>query len=171
MKVLMVTLAGLLSLVLAQGCSHYSSDNRQAELASGEYVVIRFPPGKDRLLDTEKAKIRELKNAVEGRANVDSIEILAWSDQEYPVESAVKPSEAEEKLAADRGRVVKEFLEKDLGSKKDVDVHNMAKEPGIFAKFFESDEYRFKGSLEASAELGIVSDNKESKAVILVKYE
>lgn len=160
------------SLVVLQSCTHYGSEgNRAADLAGGEYIVVRFPPGKDRLLDSEKEKIRELRNAIEGRANVDSIEVLAWSDQEYPVQGVARPSNVEQKLAEDRGRAVKEFIKKELRSKIDVDVHNMATEPGLFAKYFETDEYRFKDGLEASAEFGIVSDNKESKAVILIKYE
>lgn len=161
----------ILSLVL-MSCTHYSGDNlaTKSESGAGEYVVIRFPPGKDRLLESEKAKIRELRNAIR-RENVNTIEVLVWSDQEYPVEGVAKPSDEEKKLAADRGHVVKEYLQKDLGSKKDIDVHNMAQEPELFAKIFESDDFRLKNSLDGSAEIGIVSDNKESKAVILIKYE
>ncbi|KYG67147.1 hypothetical protein AZI86_09045 [Bdellovibrio bacteriovorus] len=172
MRILTSFFAIIFSLVLLQACTHYGSEvNKHADLSEGEYIVVRFPPGKDRLLESEKLKLIQFKNAIEGRANVDSIEVLAWSDQEYPVEGVAKPSMEEQRLAADRGQVVKEFLKKDLGSKKDVDVHNMAKEPGVFAKIFTTDEFRMKDSLESSAEIGFVSDNKESKAVILVKYE
>lgn len=162
----------IFSLVLLQSCTHYGSElNKSSDLGAGEYIVVRFPPGNDRLLESEKLKLTQFKNAIEGRANVDSIEVLAWSDQEYPVEGVAKPSVEEQRLAADRGQVVKEFLKNSLGSKKDVDVHNMAKEPGVFAKIFATDDFRMKDSLESSAEIGFVSDNKESKAVILVKYE
>lgn len=175
MKILASILVTIFSLVLLPSCTHYGSEiNKTSELGSeeyGEYIVVRFPPGKDRLLESEKLKLVQFKNAIEGRANVDSIEVLAWSDQEYPVEGAAKPSLEEQRLAADRGRAVKEFFKGTLGSKKDVDVHNMAQEPGVFAKIFTTDEFRMKDSLESSAEIGFVSDNKESKAVILVKYE
>jgi hypothetical protein len=179
MKTVSIILTLIFSLVLVSSCTHSTRDNtpkpQQAELGGGEYIVIRFPPGKERLLDDEKEKLRVLKESIEGRANVASIEVLAWSDQEYPVEGVAKPSLAEKNLADARGKAVKDYLKKDLGSKKDVDLHNMAKEPGVFAKVFNSDDYRLKNTLEAvsavSNEMGIVSDNKESKAVVLVKYE
>lgn len=178
MKSFKYILAFLFSAFIFQACTHYSGDTaatRQAEVGQGEYIVIRFPPGKERLLDSEKEKIKIFKKAVEGRANVNSIKVLAWSDQEYPVEGTPKPSSEEQKLADERGKAVREFLKKDLGSKKDVDVHNMAKQPGVFAQVFKSDDFQMKNSLEAvsaaSAEMGIVSDNKGSKAVIVVNYE
>lgn len=145
-------------------CTHYSGHEatppHQTEVGEpGEYVVVEFPPGKDRLLESEKQKIRELQRAAEGRNDVQAIKVLAWSDQEYPVQGSAQPSAAEQKLAEDRGRAIRDFLKKDLGSQKDIDTHNMARQPGVFAQVF------------ASEEMGIVSENKDSKAVIVITYE
>lgn len=148
-----------------------------AEVGATYYTVIDFPQGKNTVTDTEKQKLRQLAGVANARGDVKEIQVLAWADREYPAEGQ-KVSSNDKKLADDRVAAVKDFFKKDLQSDADVDGHNMAKRPGLFAEMVNSQDNKTKSTFEnigaAPNDVGnrqALSGNKASKAVILVKYE
>jgi len=148
-----------------------------AEVGATHYTVINFAPGQNTLPEPERAKLRELASMAARHGKVAEIQVLAWADKEYPKEEQNVASR-DEKLADQRADTIKNFLKKDLKTSADVEAHNMAKRPGVFSELVKSEGYEVKTSFENTGaapteanRTAILSGNKASKAVVLIKYE
>lgn len=148
-----------------------------AEVGGSYYAVVSFDKGQEQLTRAEKQKIRALAQEASKRGTIAEYKIMAWADKEYPTQGqSVLTKDA--RLADKRADGIKEYLEKDLKVDKDIENHNMAKRPGVFAEMVKSDDFELKTTFEqtgaapvAKAPVDTLTDSKVSKAVILVRYE
>ena len=181
--VILTALAATLSLTV--GCaSHQASEQSPsktskaaAQLGATHYTVVNFPQGQDTLPTSELSKLRDLAVTAQEHGKVQEIQVLAWADREYPVDGQ-KVSAKDSDLADNRAVTIKEYLKKDLNSSADIENHNMAKRPGVFAELVKSDDFEVKSTFEdtgaAPNDVGTrqaLVGNKASKAIVLIKYE
>jgi predicted lipoprotein with Yx(FWY)xxD motif len=181
----MILTALAATLTLATGCAtHQASDasasktaKAAAQVGATHYTVVNFPQGQDTLSNAELSKLRELSATAQQHGKVQEIQVLAWADREYPVDGQ-KVSAKDSDLADNRAVTIKDYLKKDLNTSADIESHNMAKRPGVFAELVKSDDFAVKSTFEdtgaAPNDVGTrqaLVGNKASKAIILVKYE
>jgi hypothetical protein len=147
------------------------------EVASKNFVMVNFAPGKYTLSESDKRALAEWSVNAPKKGKVAKYEILAWADKEYPADGK-NVAKKDIHLADERAKAVEEFFKKDLITKADLKRHNMAKRPGVFSEIFKTDDYEVKEVFEdrgaAPTEHHVVNlkeENKASKAVVLVKYE
>lgn len=147
------------------------------EVASKQYVIVNFPAGRYNLTEAEKQKLAAWSVNVPKKGEVKDFEILAWPDREYPSDDA-KVSSKDVRLADNRADAIKNFFKKDLITKADLSTHNMAKRPSVFGKLFKSDDFEVKSTFEETGAAptketpkNFSTENKASKAIVLVKYE
>lgn len=181
----MILTALAATLVLTAGCAtHEASDaslsktaKAAAQVGATHYTVVNFPQGQDVLSNAELSKLRELAVTAQQHGKVQEIQVLSWADREYPVDGQ-KVSAKDSDLADNRAVTIKEYLKNDLNTSADIESHNMAKRPGVFAELVKSDDFEVKTTFEdtgaAPNDVGTrqaLVGNKASKAIILVKYE
>jgi hypothetical protein len=147
------------------------------EVASRQYVIVNFPVGRSTLTENEKQKLAAWSVGIPKKDQVAKFEVLAWADKEYPAEGS-KVGSKDEKLADKRADTIKDFFKKDLISKADLKTHNMAKRPGVFSEMFKTEDYDVKNTFEEKGAAptkdsppNFRTENKASKALVLVKYE
>jgi hypothetical protein len=147
------------------------------EVASKNFVMVSFAPGKYALSEGDKRTLAEWSVNAPKKGKVAKYEILAWADKEYPADGK-NVAKKDVHLADERAKAVEDFFKKDLITKADLDRHNMAKRPGIFSEIFKTEDHDVKEVFEdrgaAPTEhhtTNLKEENKASKAVVLVKYE
>lgn len=143
------------------------------EVASKDFIMVNFPAGRYHLSEADKQKLAEWSVNVPKKGKVAKYEILAWPDREYPAKGK-KVASKDVNLAEDRAKAVREFFKKDLITKADLKLHNMAKRPGVFSELFKTEDFDVKNTFEGTGAAPTVhntKENKASKAIVLVKYE
>lgn len=158
-----------------------STKQEQQEAPSIEgvhYTTVVFDKGKTDLKNFNRKNLKELiKKAQKQKLPIEEIRILAWSDDEYPDKVEGQSSKVDVAIASERGKKIKEFLEKELKEADDIDAYNMAKRPDLLSKILRNDEFQVKEAFETSgataSELpdGSLSYTKASKAIVIIDYE
>lgn len=177
-------------LVLSLGCAHThqakeevvhtvnqaaAAPTVQAVAPGADYAVVKFEKGSHALSQSGREELNRISQmaAKQGRT-IGDIKILAWSDREYPI-SGAKATRRDVSLANDRAEVIKTYIKDDLHTHVSVDKHNMAKRPGFFSELIKTDDYKLKENLQqAGAESTsekLFAGSKESKAIVLIKYQ
>lgn len=138
------------------------------------YVEIQFEPGASNLSETQKDSIRAMIDRSKARGEIDEIMVLSWADKEYPGKEEKRLTNKQVELAAKRGRAIKDFIGR-VESDIDVDRYNMAKRPGMLAKWFNTTDAQLKRTL-VEAGLPTTSDavqqpSKASHAVVILRME
>lgn len=191
-----ISLAPLvLATLVASACAHSEKDKEEAkraeapkpapvktveaakEVASKEFLIVNFPAGKSTLTESEKQRLANWSVSVPKKGNVAEYEILAWADKEYPTEGS-KVAKKDAQLADQRAKEIQRFFKKDLISKADLNIHNMAQRPSVFSEMFKTEDFEVKSTFEETgaaptkqSSKNFSTENKASKAVVLVKYE
>lgn len=179
MKFLMrcfVVVSLVASLFAIEALAMISEQTRQAatSLGAANLGEVEFVTGSDQLTDQGRAEIRNVIDEARQKGELDYINVLAWSDQEYPA-NKTKQSQAEIKLAKRRIENLQSFLKKEL-KVKNVTGFNMAERPGKIKEFLGTKEARVKKTTEVAGaapveeeETGLFGEKGQaSKAVIMV---
>ncbi len=164
------------SLFAIEALAMISEQTRQAatSLGAANLGEIEFVAGSDALTDQSRAEIRNVVDEARQKGQLDYINVLAWSDQEYPA-SKTSQSKANVTLAKRRIETVKAFLKSDLKI-KDVSGFNMAKRPGALREFLKTKDARVKKTTEVAgaapvqdSETGLFGEKGQaSKAVLMI---
>lgn len=164
------------SLFAIEALAMISEQTRQAatSLGAANLGEIEFVAGSDALTDQSRAEIRNVVDEARQKGELDYINVLAWSDQEYPA-SKTSQSKANVTLAKRRIETVKAFLKSDLKI-KDVSGFNMAKRPGALTEFLNTKDARVKKTTEVAgaapvqdSETGLFGEKGQaSKAVLMI---
>lgn len=164
------------SLFAIEALAMISEQTRQAatSLGAANLGEIEFVAGSDALTDQSRAEIRNVVDEARQQGELDYINVLAWSDQEYPA-SKTSQSKANVTLAKRRIETVKAFLKSDLKI-KDVSGFNMAKRPGALTEFLNTKDARVKKTTEVAgaapvqdSETGLFGEKGQaSKAVLMI---
>ncbi len=137
------------------------------------FVEIEFTPGSSDLTENAKSSVNSVLEQARQSGKIDEVIVMSWSDSEYPSKDVKKLPKAEKDLAERRNKAVESFIKS--GRSLDVDKYNMAAQPNVLSKWFNTRDSRLKNSLVAAG-LPTTADNlqypsKASRSVILVKLE
>ena len=143
------------------------------EANAHNFVEIEFTPGSSDLTENAKSSVNAVLQQARQAGTIDEVIVMSWSDREYPAKDIKKLPKAEKDLAERRNKAVESFIKS--GQSLDVDKYNMAAQPNVFSKWFNTRDSRLKNSLVAAG-LPTTADNlqypsKASRSVILVKLE
>lgn len=148
---------------------------RVSQVANASYVVeVDFPKGTDKLTEVARERLSNLLHTARAAGRVDEIKVLSWGDQEYPSEKQKKLSTTQRDLADHRNENVENYIDS-MGFKVDVDTYNMAEQPHLFSKWFNTSDARLKKSLVAAG-LPTTADalqypSKASHSIVMILLE
>lgn len=137
------------------------------------FVEIKFRPKSAVLSKNAKQALREVVAQARQDGKTKDVLVFSWSDQEYPSNNLKVLPKREIDIANKRNKAVASYLKsiKNGG----VDTYNMAEQPNVFSKWFNTADYKLKKSFLAAG-LPTTADapayaGKASHTVILVKVE
>jgi len=163
--------AGMSSSERAAGSS---VSNAAANAANAyNFVEISFEPGSTGLTESAKSSIQQVVSQAKSAGKLDEAIVMSWSDEEYPAKDVKKLPKAQRDLADSRNKAVKDYV-KSI-QKMDVDTYNMASQPNVLSKWFNTTDAKLKNSLTAAG-LPTTADNpqypsKASRSLVLIKVE
>lgn len=155
-----LVLASLVSAAFLVNCSHAEKKAAEQAQASEAAKVVaedagtsfvtefKFPAKSKALTKEAKAKLTSViaDSQADPKTEVDAVKLVVWADQEYPSKTKGELSDAQVKLAKERGDAVSKWLnDKKVG---DIEVINMAQRPGTVATLFNTEDRRIKKALE-----------------------
>lgn len=175
-------LVPLVSAAFLVNCSH--GEKKAVEAASDEAKAVaadhgtsfvtefKFPAKSTALTKEAKEKLASViaDSQADPKTEVDEVKLVVWADQEYPSKTKGELSDAQIKLAKERGDEVAKWLnDKKVG---DIEVINMAKRPGTMATVFNTEDRRIKKALEnagiPSTASGVDFPPKKGHAMVIV---
>lgn len=113
------------------------------EIGQEGSFVLTFPAGESELTAAHKAQIQAaLKKNPIAVDRLREVVVATYADQGYPAAHKESLNSNQRNLAAERGKKVKDQLEKD-GAKK-VKVYNMAEKANWFEKTFKTKDAQIK---------------------------
>lgn len=125
--------------------------SRMEKVASerGAHVVskVSFNKGQSDLSESARSELSKAITEAQKRGEIDSVTVAVWADQEYPGNNRNLPA-AQVRLADNRAEKIEDYLSDELDV-SGVTVHNMGKEPGALAKFFNTSDKKLKDELNA----------------------
>lgn len=144
------------------------------EAKAHDFVEIEFAPGSALLTPLSRISLQALLQQASASGDIDKVLVMSWADEEYPSKSIKKLSRPQRDLAEKRNAVVRNYLQAARVG-LNVDTYNMAKQPNVLARMFNTTDSRLKKSL-VDAGLPTTADelqypSKASHAVILVQVE
>lgn len=144
-----------------------------AEQEAATVAEISFAKGKAELSAEAKKRLGDIRARIQKTDKPGDLEVIAWSDQEYPSVHAGKLPDASRDLAYKRGENIQKFLKQAAGDKDvDINIHNMAERPGSIEKLWQGKDQRIKKSLETSGipntDTSVKTPSKASKAIVLL---
>jgi len=151
-----------------------SVSNAAANAANAyNFVEISFEPGSTGLTDSAKSSIQQVVSQAKSAGKLDEAIVMSWSDEEYPAKDVKKLPKAQRDLADARNKAVKDYV-KSI-QRMDVDTYNMASQPNVLSKWFNTTDAKLKNSLTAAG-LPTTADNpqypsKASRSLVLIKVE
>lgn len=178
--------AAIMTAALATGCNSVSKTNEPtqpstvattaaAQSNASQVAEISFDKGSALLNENARQSLIKVINQARSTGlKIDDVRVAAWADREYPTNKQEKLSKADRELADKRGLAVRDFLKTSL-SISDVDTYNMAQQPGMFAKAFDTSDAKVKKAFESagmpSTDSGTTLSAKASRAVVMVITE
>jgi hypothetical protein len=151
-----------------------SVSNAAANSANAyNFVEISFEPGSTGLTESAKSSLQQVVSQAKTAGKLDEAIVMSWSDEEYPAKDVKKLPKAQRDLADKRNKAVKDYV-KSI-QKMDVDTYNMASQPNVLSKWFNTTDAKLKNSLTAAG-LPTTADSqqypsKASHSLILIKVE
>lgn len=153
--------------------------SQEALIAANEneaaYVAeISFKKGSAVLTPQSKAQLTNLVQNAKSAGKIDDVKVVTWADMEYPSVNTSKLSQAQRKLAEDRNKEIKKYLET-AEKGIDVDAYNMAERPGALSRLMGTENARIKKSLEVAGipntDTAVKIPPKASRAMVMVILE
>jgi hypothetical protein len=137
------------------------------------FVEISFEPGSTGLTESAKSSIQQVVSQAKNAGKLDEAIVMSWSDEEYPAKDVKKLPKAQRDLADQRNKAVKDYV-KSI-QRMDVDTYNMASQPNVLSKWFNTTDAKLKNSLTAAG-LPTTGDSqqypsKASHSLVLIKVE
>lgn len=173
--------------LISFSCAHRSPEKRAAvvkrDLAQeaferSPYTAVEFPKGKSDLTEMNKKYLRDFaRKAEQSGREIEEIKVLAWSDKEYPGETKSQATVKDVILANARANTIREYIRKDLNTRSEIDVFNMAKKPDLFSSLTQGQDYRVKEDIEQSGvsatrlPSGQTSYTKAGKVLVIIDYK
>jgi hypothetical protein len=153
--------------------SQHVTNAAAVEAKAYNYVELEFHPGSSILTENAKTSLYSVVEQARQQGKIDEILVLSWADQAYPSQSRKKLSKQQRSLAEKRNGAIEKYV-KSLRS-VDVDKYNMAEQPNVFEKWFNTNDNKLKNSL-ISAGLPTTSasvdyPSKVKHSIVLVKIE
>ena len=143
------------------------------EVKAHQFVEINFKPGTHSISESSKRSLDRLMASSLNEGEIDEILVMSWADNELPSAQRKTLSKNEIELAKKRNQTVEKYLKQKRSV--DVDLYNMAEQPNVFAKWFNTTDARLKKSLVAAGLPTTADDpqypSKASTSVILVKLK
>lgn len=132
---------------------------------------ISFEKKKAQLGKNDQEKIRKLLAESARKGPLDRVQVLTWSDSEYPSVYTKKLSEEERQLVNDRNQAIEKFI-REQNSEVQIKTYSMAERPNIIKEFVGSSEARLKKSLERAGipntDTSVKFPAKASRAILLI---
>ena len=154
-----------------------AADEAQAKALAQEssfFTEVLFQQGSAVLDDTAKANINDLiDKATHGGTGMQPREIsefrvVSWSDDEYPSDSLLSPTDAQKELADNRDDAVKDYIQERFPSPP-VALYNMVQDPNALQAALNNRPRNHRSPYEQPQEQGgIVTDAIEMKSRALV---
>lgn len=149
------------------------SNEAAKEVDASYFVEIAFAPGSSHLTESSQTAIENLMNQAKQGGSLAEVKILAWADNELPSAQRKTLSESQRRLADRRAKVVESYVKR--FTKVDIDRHNMAMQPNVVAKWFDSSDARLKRTLVAAGLPTTADDpqypSKASHSLIMVQLQ
>jgi outer membrane protein OmpA-like peptidoglycan-associated protein len=143
------------------------------ETKSQNFAEIKFSPGTAALTDSAKSILDQAINMSLRQGKINEVIVMSWADSELPSKNRNKLSKAQMALADQRNKTVSKYLKQ--GRSVDVDTYNMASQPNVFSKWFNTTDAQLKNTLMAAGLPTTASSDqyprKASHSVILVRVE
>lgn len=116
-------------------------------LGAVETIEVTFNAGTSTLSESQKKEIATSVNQQKQRGAIDRVDILAWSDKEYP-QPNTEHAKADIDLATRRANEIKKYLT-DTKTVSSAKTFNMAERPGRLEEALKTAQAKVKDSLEA----------------------
>jgi hypothetical protein len=153
--------------------SRHITNAAALESSAYNFVEVEFKPGSSTLTDNAKTSLSSVVEQARQQGKIDEVLILSWADQEYPSQSRMKLSKEQRALAEKRNGAIEHYV-KSLRS-VDVDKYNMAEQPTVFEKWFNTSDNKLKNSLISAGlpttAASVEYPSKAKHAIVLVKIE
>lgn len=114
----------------------------EEKLGAQRSLTIEFVASSALLLDSEKEKLKDLIDEARTHQRVGKAYVAAWPDKEFP-QNGQKLDGVDRELAAQRARVVRDFLRGQLGI-PEVKTFNMSHPASWFARVLDTPEAKVK---------------------------
>ncbi|MEK6773015.1 MAG: hypothetical protein AABY64_03665 [Bdellovibrionota bacterium] len=173
-----------LTVLLCAGCAnrpHKTEEskadaviNSAANVAQAHsFVEIEFDKGSASLSENAKTSLKSVLDQARSAGSIDEVLVLSWADDEYPSKNLKQLPKNQRELAKNRNKAVETYIK--TMKNVDVDSYNMAEQPNLFSKWFNTSDNKLKSSFIAAG-LPTTADDpqnpkKASHSVILVKVE
>lgn len=149
------------------------NDSVAREVKAHSFVEITFEPGSATLSENSKKSLNSVMSQANRQGKIDEIMVMSWSDEEYPSDNIKRLPKPQRDLAARRNKAVEKYVKSIR--KVDVDLYNMAEQPNVLSKWFNTTDNKLKNSLMAAGLPTTADDpqypSKASHSVVLVKIE
>lgn len=143
------------------------------DVEAHSFVEITFEPGSANLTENSKKSLNSVMAQANRQGKIDEIMVMSWSDEEYPSDNIKRLPKPQRDLASRRNKAVEKYVKSIR--KVDVDLYNMAEQPGVLSKWFNTTDNKLKNSLIAAGLPTTADDpqypSKASHSVVLVKIE
>jgi hypothetical protein len=153
-------------------CSTFRTSHEIAPVIGDDYTTLIFELGETTLSKINQNKLERLLTK---RADfIDEIRVMAWPDDEYDPRGQSRRNIS---LAAERGRKIKDYINRRWPQNSEVIVFNMARGPGKIDQLLNTKEQKIKSAVEKtelSATIlpdGRVSYTKGSKAIVIIEKD
>lgn len=170
-------LTTLLILACAPAFALISTETKDVatRLGAADTVEVTFDRGSATLSDSQKRDLARAVNLQKQKGTISRVDILAWSDKEYPLPNA-KHEKGDIDLANRRANEVKKYLS-DTKTVSSTDVYNMAERPNRFEEALKMADARLKDSMEAggaapttSAATGLFGQKGQAHRVLVMVH-
>jgi len=177
-SILFVIIALVVVGVAMVGCAHSKTDSevRKEKIETGARPVViddevnlmtrvNFEQGSARLTEASKKQISRALAKAETIGDVDGVKVMSWSDREYPAADQKTLTKAQQDLALERNRSIRDFIAVIDGDNDiDVDTYNMARRPSAVAEFFNTTDAKVKHTVDKSRQPTETAAKKASRA-------
>lgn len=119
--------------------------------------TVNFKKGRQGLSDHASEGIQAAIIEARKMGEIKSVDVVAWSDLEYPKKGRKLP-QREIALAADRAKRIEKVIDQAAPSTS-VKTYNMAEEPNAFQKWIETRDAHLKNKL---VETGVINTSGEA---------
>lgn len=170
-------LAALITLTATSAFALISTETKEVatRLGAVDTIEVSFDAGSSTLSDAQKKELARAVNQQKQKGTISRVDILAWSDKEYPQPNA-KHEKGDIDLASRRATEVKKYLT-DTKTVPEADTFNMAERPNRFEEALKMADARVKDSMEAggaapsaSSQTGLFGQKGQAQKVLVLVH-